>query len=267
MGDSILKNTTRCHRRNRLGGQSSGLAMLKVIQPNCRVQFAAEDIDFILSVLGRKTGDAGCLVRLLTDEESRDQILDDPALLHALLERCGCLRVSTHFYFYVLVRQVFLRSNIKDRAVADYVAEVLTEFAHAERSQWVLPGQPNPLHYFFELLAALETADERTRFHLRVHIGNHSLFLSGVFPDRIRMRAERKGFPDLSFYESLGRAQYRAASDHRLAQRYELTHILGTLAERLDTTRRALNEISERLFSLGDAPVALPVVPHGSAVQ
>jgi hypothetical protein len=228
-----------------------------MIQPNCRVQFAAEDIEFILSELGPKTGDANCLVKLLTDDESRDQILDDPVLLHALLERRGCLRVSTHFYFYVLVRHVFLRSDIKDRAVADYVAEVLAEFAHSERSRCVVPGQSNPLDYFFEMLAALQTADDRTSFQIRLHIGNHSLFLSGVFPERIRFRAEKKGFPDLKYYEALGRTQYRVASDHRLAQRYELTNILGTLSERFDTTRRALNEISDRLFSLGDGGEAV----------
>jgi hypothetical protein len=230
---------------------------MKVIQPNCRVQFAAEDIDFIVSVLGRKIGTVECLVKLLADEESRDVILDDDALFRALLERGGCLRVSTHFYFYILVRQVFLRSDIRDRAVADYVAEVLSEFARAERSRCVVPSQQNPLDYFFEMLAALQTADDRTSFHIRVHIGNHSLFLSGVFPERIRFRAEKKGFPDLRYYEALGRSQFRAASDHRLAQRYDLTNVLGTLSERFDTTRRALNEISDRLFSLGDGGDAL----------
>jgi len=225
---------------------------MKLIQPNCRVQFAAEDIDFIVSVLGMKLGNSECLIRLLADEESRDLILDDEALLHALLERRGCLRVSSHFYFYVLVRNVFRRADIRERAVADYVAELLAEFARAEQSRCVAPGQTAPLDYFFEMLAALQTADDRTSFEIRVHIGNHSLFLSGVFPERIRFRAEKKGFPDLKYYEALGRSQYRAASDHRLAQRYELTQILGTLSERFDATRRALNEISDRLFSLGD---------------
>ena len=226
---------------------------MKVIQPNCRVQFAAEDVAFILSVLGARLGDSDCLVKLLADEDSRDQILDNPALLHALLERGGCLRVSTHFYFYILVRSVFLRADIKDRAVADYVAEVLSEFASAERSRCVVPGQTNPLDYFFEMLAALQTADDRTSFELRLNIGNQSLFLSGVFPERIRSRAERKGFPGLSYYESLGRSQFRAAGDHRLARRYELSTILHTLSDRFDTTRRALNDISDRLFSLGEA--------------
>src|SRR5215469_8943668 len=188
---------------------------MKLIQPNCRVQFAAEDIDFIVSVLGAKLGNAECLVKLLADEDSRDLILDDEELFRALLERRGCLRVSSRFYFYILVRHVFQRADIQDRAVADYVAEVLAEFSRTEKARCVVPGQTNPLDYLFEMLTALRTADDRTSFQIRVHIGNHSLFLAGVFPERIRSRAQARGFPDLKYYEGIGRANYRMASDHR----------------------------------------------------
>jgi hypothetical protein len=221
------------------------------------VQFAAEDIDFVASVLGRSIGTAECLVKLLADEESRDLILDDEQLFRALMERRGFLRVSTRFYFYILVRHVFKRSGIRDRSVADYVAEVLAEFARSERSRCVVPGGHNALDYFFEMLAALQTADDRTSFHIRAHIGNYSLFLSGVFPDRIRFRPERLGFPDMKYYEALGRTQYRVASDHRLAQKYELAGIFNTLAERFETTRLALNDMTERLLSLGDTNYSL----------
>jgi hypothetical protein len=230
---------------------------MKMIQPNCRVQFAAEDVDFILSVLGGRLGDAACLVQLLADESSRDVILDDEALFHALLERRGCLRVSSRFYFYILVRHVFRRSGIDDRAVADYVAEVLADFARAERARCVVPGGPTPLDYFFEMLAALQTADARTSFFIRAHIGNYSLFLSGVFPERIRFRAEARGFPGVKYYDALGRTHYRAASDHRLAQRYEVAEIFQTLADRFETTRLALNDMADRLFSIGDPDYSL----------
>ncbi len=231
---------------------------MKLIQPNCRARFAAEDVEFIVSVLGRKLGCGECLVRLLGDEESRDLILDDEALLHALLERRGCLNVSSRFYFYILVRHVFRRAHIDDRTVADYVAELLAEFARSERARYLAPGQDAPLDYFFEMLAALRTADDRTGFFLRVHIGNYSLFLSGVFPERIRFRAEARGFPSLRYYEGLGRTYYRAASDHRLAQRYALAEVLDTLSERFATTRQALNDIADRLFTIGDVNIVLP---------
>jgi hypothetical protein len=230
---------------------------VKVIKPNCRIQFAAQDVEFILTVLGGKIQESDCLTQLLGDEESRDLILDDEALFRALLENRGCLRVSTHFYFYVLVRQVFKRSGIDDRNVADYVAAMLAEFALVERARCVLPGGTEPLDYFFEMLAALQTADDHTSFQLRAHVGNYSLFLSGVFPDRIRVRAERRGFPDLRYYEALGRTQFRAASDHRLAQRYELANILNTLSERFETSRHALNDISDRLFALSGVDYSL----------
>src|SRR6266446_10198548 len=225
---------------------------MHVIQPNCRVQFTAEDIDFILSVLRPGVDSSEGLCRLLADEDTRDLILDDEKLLHAILEHRSCLRISTHFYFYILVRQVFRRSGIMERAVADYVAEVLTEFSQMERTQCRVNGQVQPLDYFFEMLGALQTADDSTRFYIRAHIGNYSLFLSGIFPDRIRFRAEVRGAPDLRYYEELGRSNYRVASDHRLARRYDLDGIFNTLAERFQTTRLALNDLGERLLTLGD---------------
>ncbi len=230
---------------------------MKVIQPNCRLHFTADDVEFMLSVLGARTGSAESLVKLLADEETRDLILDDESLLRALLEQRRCLRVSTHFYFYILVRHVFKRAGINDRSVADYVAEVLAQYSRIENTRCRVPGRPEPLDYFFEMLTALQTADDHTRFYVQTHIGNHSLFLSGVFPERIRYRAERKGAPDLKYYEELGRTNYRVASDHRLAQKYDLARILDTLAERFRATRLALNELTDRLLSIGDAEFSM----------
>jgi hypothetical protein len=225
--------------------------MLSVIQPNSRVQFTAEDLEFILSALRNQASDAECLTRLLADEEARDLILDDESLLRAVLENRNCLRVSAHFYFYILVRHAFRRSGLKERPLADYVAAVLAEFSKIERMRCCVQGRP-PLDYFFDMLAALQTVDDTSRFYIRAHIGNYSLFLAGVFPDHIRFRAEMKGAPSLGYYESLGRANYRAASDHRLARKYDLDTIFDTLAERFQETCLALNDVRERLVTLGD---------------
>jgi hypothetical protein len=233
---------------------------MMVIRPNCRVQFTAEDVDFVLGVLGPKVGSAETLIQLLGDEETRDLILDDESLLRAVLEHRNCLRISTHFYFYILVRHAFQRAGLQGRPLADYVASVLAEFSHFERTRCVVKGQP--IDYFFEMLAALQTADDATGFYIRAHIGNQSLFLSGVFPDRIRFRAERNGAPGLNYYEGLGRSNFRAASDHRLARRYDLDEIFNTLSERFQETRLALNDLRERLISLGD-----PEIPPDNLIK
>src|SRR5207237_5632101 len=129
-----------------------------------------------------------------------------------------CLKISTHFYFYILVRHVLRRTGIEDRAVADYVAEILAEYLHTERSRCTPPGGPAPLDYFFEMLAALQTADDRSRFLIRAHLGSHALFLAGGFPQRIRFRAETKGFPELRYFQYIGRTSLRVASEHHLPQ-------------------------------------------------
>lgn len=233
---------------------------MKVIQPNCRVQFTAADIDFIVANLGRKTGGIDCVVQLLSDPESRDVILDDEKLFQALLENRSCLSVSSHFYFYILVRRVLRNAGIDDRVVADYVAEILAEYSNIERTHCRVPGQPESLNYFFEMLLALQRADDRNNFELRAHIGNHALFITGVFPDRIRVRAEKRGFPDLRYFEGMGQSSFRAARDHRLAVRYDLAVVFDTLAERFRTAREALNDLSERLLAWEDDRYALPLL-------
>ncbi len=230
---------------------------MKVIQPNCRVQFTAEDIDFILSVLQPGASSPASLVQLLADESSRDLILDDEKLFQAVLERRNCLQISTHLYFYILVRQVFRRGGIEDRNVADYVAEMLADFSRTNSLQCRVSGQNRPLEYFVDMLAALQTADDATTFYLRAHIGNHSLFMTGIFPERIRHRVERRAAPDLRYYESMGRESFRLASDHRLARHYELSDIFSTLAERFQATRQALNDLGDRLLTIGDADASV----------
>src|SRR2546425_2226560 len=54
-----------------------------------------------------------------------------------------------------------------------------TLFRSIENTRCVLRGKPEPLDYFFEMVAALQQVDDHTGFFIRTHIGNHSLFLSG----------------------------------------------------------------------------------------
>ena len=83
-----------------------------MIQANCRARFTAQDFEFVIRVLGRDSRQKISLVDLLTDPESRDQILDDESLYRAVLENTGNLTISPQFYFYVLARLVLRRAGI-----------------------------------------------------------------------------------------------------------------------------------------------------------
>ena len=225
---------------------------MRLIEPNCRMRLTGEDVDFILEVLQPGDDSKECLEGLLTDEETRNLILDDEKLVRAILEHRGCLRISTDLYFYILVRHVLRPCGLTNRRVSDYVARLLSEFSRMERTQLRMQDTQPPLEYFCDMVAAMQQVDDTTQFHIRVHMGNSSLFLLGIFPDRIRYRAERRGAPDADYYERLGRSSYQAASDHRLAEEYQLAEVYHTLAEHFPTARRALNDLGERLVHLGD---------------
>lgn len=76
---------------------------------------------------------------------------------------------------------------------------------------------------------------------MRAHLGNFSLWLAGVFPDYTTARRERKGGPDLSYYEAMGATGYRLARDHQLAQRFGLEEIFARAAQDFRQIRIALN--------------------------
>ncbi|MDB6131486.1 MAG: hypothetical protein JWM04_2593 [Verrucomicrobiales bacterium] len=228
---------------------------MKMIQPNCRIQFNASDIDFITIVLAQE-GQSATIRALLSDDSCRDSILDDRRLYDAILEQRGCLSISSHLYFYVLVRHSLLRMGVQDRPVADYVAELLSEFSRTEQSRCCIPGQAQPLEYFFEMLGALQTSNDYQCFCLRTYMANLALFTSGLFKERIEARAERRGFPGLRYYQDMGRMNYRVASHHRLARKFELGSVLETLSEKFEPTRCALNDLSERILFLNDPQVS-----------
>jgi hypothetical protein len=229
---------------------------MTVIQANCRVQFTPEDVAFLLKSLARHGGQEASLASLLADPGSLDLLLDHEAVLRGVLEDEGCLQVSRHFYFYTLVRHALLKAGIDDREIADYVGSLLAEYGVQEKTRCRVPGRDGALDYFFEMMGALQTVDDRTAFFLRAQIGNQSLFLSGMFPERIRQRAKQRGFPDISYYRELGRTNFRVAGDHRLARRYSVDTLYHRLSDRFETARLALNDLSERLVFLGDSAFA-----------
>jgi hypothetical protein len=232
----------------RSGAQEKPRNVMKVILPNCRQQFTPADLQFITRTLARSDNQERALMELLSDSETRDQILDEDLLFQALQDSPACSQISEHCYFYVLVRHVLRRVGLEDRRLADYVAELLAKFIREENASPLRDREGRPMRYVFEMLAA----DERTRFLIQAHVGNHTLFLTGLFPSHIRHQSERRGAPGIDYYEGMGKSSFKAASDHRLAPRYDLDRVLADLSEAFSEVRQALNTLSERVLWIGE---------------
>jgi len=231
---------------------------MATIRANCRERFSANDLEFVASSLGSNDNTLK-LAELLTDPEALNAALESDRLLKSILELPGNVPVSPQFYFYVLTRHMLMRF---DRDVADYVASVLAGVVGVERaSRPFIAGNPTgetpvPLPYISDMLIALKSATSEREFMIRVQIGNHSLFLSGIFPQHIAHRSTHHASPPLSFYEEVGSQNYRRASDHRLAREQSLVDTYRTIAEHFSEVRVGLNQMSDRLLcleSLGSA--------------
>ena len=212
-----------------------------MILPNVRASFGRREAEFLLSLAG-----PGGEERLR--EQGIDALLDDAALVRALLRRRGIDTASAPLLFYLLVRHALLEREIQDRQLADYTAAVLLEFGRVRSGR---AGDATPLPdtlYLADVLAEIEQARGEREFRLRAHLGNLALWVAGVFPDHVTHRVQRRGAPPLSYSDELGAAGFRGAAGMTLALEYGLGDLFVRFADRFSTVRSALNGLSDALF-------------------
>jgi len=222
-----------------------------MIQANCRARFTAADFQFIVRTLARSPNDQVSLVDLLSDAETRDAVLDHPRLVETILSHAGHLSISSSFYFYVLARHVLQRAEISDRKVCDYIGSLLETFSRANGLRPPHSDEDSGRQYLSDMLIALTRASAEESFLLRAHVGNYSLFVSGIFHENAQRRS-RRGAPDLEFYEKIGRTNYQLVAGHSAARRCELNDVFEELADRFHEVRLALNRLSDELLNLDD---------------
>jgi hypothetical protein len=222
-----------------------------MVRANCRERFTASDFDFVVRALARSATDHVSLVDLLSDQATRDSVLDHPRLIDAILSNAGHLAISSQFYFYVLTRHVLRQAGIDDRKLADYIASLLETFSRVNGLRAPHLADACGRQYITDMLIALTRVTPEQAFLLRAHVGNYSLFISGIFHENTQRRSLR-GAPDMKFYEQIGRTNYQMVASHAAARRCELNDVYGELAGRFREVRLALNQLSDRLLNLDD---------------
>jgi hypothetical protein len=189
-------------------------------------------------------------------EEGFDTLLDDPRTLNALLAGTGLSLVPPPLVFYLLVRHVLLEDGINNPVVADYLAALLLEFGRERRAHRASQSAIEEYDYLVDIMETLAASQGRDAFLLQAHLGNFSLWLSGLFPDRITARVHRKGAPGLRYYEEMGATGFRLAAHTPDAEHCGLDHLYQTFAHNFPALRIALNRIADRyLFPSHGDPV------------
>ncbi len=227
-----------------------------MILPNVRASFGRAEAGFILGILA---GPDGAARRDLDDrlrDDGFDGILDDPRTLNAVLTEPRARGLTPGLFFYVLVRHVLLECGMDDRTLADYIAALLLEFGREDRAYRIDASDGETYFYLVDIVGALESATGRRAFLLQAHLGDFSLWLSGLFPDAIAERTLRRGAPGLRYYEEMGSAGYRLAAQARQAGDSGLDAVYRRCAATFSDVRVALNHIADRyLFRTRGDPV------------
>jgi len=225
-----------------------------MILANTRGQLKARDLELVVLLLSRGSAVRRAELERRLEGEGPDPLLDQPELAERLLAVRSMLVPSETLFFYVLVRQSLLAAGLDEREVADYLSALLLEFGRRDRASRVDWHDDQSHRYLVDILADLEATQGERRFRVMLHLGNYALWLAGLFPHYIEARRIRRGGPDLDYYDALGRRGYVMASDHALADRFQLEGLLHTVAERYPTLREALNALSERILFPGGHP-------------
>lgn len=219
-----------------------------MITANVRSRLTREDAAFALALVAQGGSEDRERGEAELHEQGIDALLDDPALLRAMLGTPRGSHASLPLFTYVVVRNALVRSGERDRVLADYAAAVLLHFGLRDRARRVAETDDETYDTLAGLLEAAEGPDPRRAFLVRAHLGNYALWLSGMFPDHITYRQWRRGGPTIEYFDRLGRRGFEMAAEHRLASEHGLDLLFTLAAARFEVMRVAFNRLSDRLL-------------------
>jgi len=116
-------------------------------------------------------------------------------------------------------RRFFHDVSVRDPRVAGYVADLLTEFTHSENLYRLRDAQGRRLDDVGEMLLESDPLGPQGSFEreraVRKHIGDYTLFMTGVFPENVAARRRRRAFSSLDQlldYVRAGKESYAIVS-------------------------------------------------------
>jgi hypothetical protein len=216
-----------------------------MITPTIRSSFDRGDAGFLIWLITRGSESARSREEARLQEAGLDAILDDPRTLNALLAGREFSTARPELVFYVLVRHALLEDGVIDRGIADYLAALVLTFGRGGRA-YHIAEDTTEYRYLVDIMAAGDKSTGQRAFMLRAHLGEFALWLSGIFPDHITAREQRRAAPPISYYEELGSVGYRLAARFDEAEQHGIAELYRNCADFFPVLRAALNKVADR---------------------
>ena len=142
-----------------------------------------------------------------------------------------------------------------DHEVARYVGDILIDFVHVDNLYRIRNCRGKRLEEVGEMLVesnpALDARSFEREREVRKHIGDFTLFLTGMFPEYVAT-LPRHGLrlDSLIDYEKAGKESYRIVAAFNQFEYRRVAPLFGRLAEQFESCVHGLNRVKSDLEAL-----------------
>ncbi len=153
--------------------------------------------------------------------------------------------------FAALTEQTFqVELGVADTAMTDYLADLLVRFIRSEELFRVRNTQGKRLEEVAEMLIEAEERQAKPKREIHRHIGDFTLFWSGVFPEALEKRKAPGQLDHLVDYRAQGKRSYMIASTFVEDPYHEEAPVLARLSEEFEMCTYGLGRVREEWESL-----------------
>lgn len=146
------------------------------------------------------------------------------------------------------------QAGLREPQVCRYLAGVLVDFTHRDHLYQVRDAQGRRLDQVAHMLLESDLALNATSFDreraVHKHIGDFTLFWTGVYPEMLRSLRQSAAPDHLLDYVAVGRRSYRIASSFNLGRYAEEAPTLEKLARRFEDYAAALGGLRREMDAL-----------------
>ena len=217
-------------------------------------QLVDKDLQFLIENFPKPGRSYEEIAQLIHDlPKTLESMLNSESLFNKIRDRSLLiLEISPFLFFSVLLRRSLMDQRILgDKKVINYIANLLSLFVRTDRLHRIHRNDKQTHHYLTDMIQEAANADTRRQFLIYSHIGNYSLYLTGIFPQWIEYRRRYKNRPvSTQFYIDFGREYYERASSHTMAREYDLGEVFFRLSIMFEVYKEALNHLAKQYLVL-----------------
>jgi hypothetical protein len=143
--------------------------------------------------------------------------------------------------------------GIVDPTLIDYISELLIRFTHHDEIYRVRNLFGRKLFQVSEMLYEAEARPVPDNREIHRHIGDFTLFWSGLYPEALRRMQAASRTDAVLNYPQLGKRAYKIASTIEPPENPAENELLARLSHDFELCQRGLNELRQELARADDS--------------